>query len=63
MSFPPNLSFFVSLGSIMGIVGNYFEHDLWGDTETDCRTMLSDWEAVGEDMKSCWTEAPFSQEY
>lgn len=50
--FPRN-SFFIGLGSIMGIAGNYFEFNSSNsEIEADRKAMLSDWGVVGKDMES-----------
>lgn len=48
----PNNNFFVGLGSVLNLAGNYFEYN-YSDSANDAdrKAIESDWENIGEDIK------------
>ncbi len=48
----PKNNFWVGMGSVLNISGNYFEYDYSrSDSESDRKALISDWFNVGEDFR------------
>ncbi|MBA3986470.1 MAG: hypothetical protein H0X63_07870 [Flavobacteriales bacterium] len=48
----PKNNFWVGMGSILNLAGNYFEYNYSkSDNEADLKALTSDWNNVGEDIK------------
>jgi hypothetical protein len=48
----PKNDFWVGIGSVFNIAGNYFEYNYSNtEQEADKKALLSDWQNVGKDMK------------
>lgn len=48
----PMNNFWVGMGSILNLAGNYFEYNYSkSDNEADLKALTSDWENVGEDIR------------
>lgn len=48
----PNNNFLIGLGSVLNIVGSYFEYNYSSSSEeADLKALESDWQNVGGDIK------------
>ena len=53
----PNNDFIVGWGSVLNILGSYFEYNYSNSTkEADFKALESDWQNVGEDIKKSFEE-------
>ncbi len=49
----PRNNFFVGMGSVLNLGGNYFEYNTSkSDIEADKKALSSDWQNVGNDIKT-----------
>lgn len=51
-NFFPKNNFWVGIGSVLNLAGNYFEYNYSSpENEADRKSLKSDWDNVGEDIK------------
>lgn len=49
----PRHNFWIGMGSILNLAGSYFEYNhLKSVDETDLKALTSDWDIVGEDLRT-----------